>query len=200
MKKAKSLITKNIGFKTRSSVETIKNTTDSSKVMKSMQPFERKYDANKGVANVDQIKAIAIGILFMSKNDDDFTYTASVINTDDGNIGFTAAHCLYDHKTQSYFDNVMFSPEYDNGQLGPLGVVPIAKMVVTNEFLNNNDNEFDWGMMLFNFNMDGHPLKYFTGALGWQFQAENNVPTTFRGYPDGGELANCPNDGLTLCT
>src|SRR2546430_1517146 len=92
MKKAKPLTTKNIGFRTRSGVETIKNTTDSSKDTKSMQPLERKYDANTGVENVDQVKAIAIGMLFMSKNNQDFTCTASVINTEDGNIGVTAAH------------------------------------------------------------------------------------------------------------
>src|ERR1041385_2836709 len=143
MRKAKPLTTKNIGFRTRSDVETMKNTTDSSKDTKSMQPFERKYDANTKVANEDQVKAIAIGMLFMSMNGEDFTCTASVINTNDGNIGVTAAHCLYDHDTQAYFNNVMFSPGYDNGQLGPLGKIPIAKMVVTTEFLNNNNDEFD---------------------------------------------------------
>ncbi|CAB4495377.1 hypothetical protein RhiirA5_375781 [Rhizophagus irregularis] len=199
MKKAKPLTTKNIGFRTRSGVETIKKTTDSSKDTKSMQPLERKYDAKTGAATADQVKAIAVGKLFMSKNGEDFVCTASVINTDDGNIGVTAAHCLYDHNTQSYFDNVMFSPGYDNGQPGPLGKIPIAKMVVTNEFLNHNDDEFDWGMMLFNFNMQGLPLKYFTGALGWIFQPGNNVPTTIQGYPDGGNLPNCPNNGRTLC-
>jgi V8-like Glu-specific endopeptidase len=202
MKKAKPLkplTTKNIGFRTRSGVETIKNTTDSSKYAKSMQPFERKYDANTTVANEDQVKAIAVGMLFMSKNNEDFTCTASVIDINDGNIGISAAHCLYDHNTQLYFDNVMFSPGYDNGQPGPLGKIPIAKMVVTNQFLDQNNDEFDWGMMLFNFNMDGLPLKHFTGAFGWQFQPGNNVPTTFSGYPNGGNLENCPNNGETLC-
>ena len=80
-----------------------------------MQPLERKYDTITGVANVDQVKAIAIGMLFATKNNVDFTCTASVINTDDGNIGVTAAHCLYDHATRLYFNNVMFSPGYDHG-------------------------------------------------------------------------------------
>ncbi|PKY28919.1 hypothetical protein RhiirB3_445311 [Rhizophagus irregularis] len=199
MKKAKPLTTKNIGFRTRSGVEPIKNTTDSSKDAKSMQPFERKYDTKTGVANVDQPKNFPVGMLFMSLNGEDFTCTASVINTDDGNIGATAAHCLYDHDAQAYFQNVMFSPGYDNGQPGPLGKVPIAKMAITPEFLNNNDDEFDWGMVLFNFNMGNLPLKYYTGALGWVFQLGTDVPTTIQGYPDGGNLPNCPNNGQTLC-
>uniref|UniRef100_A0A1D1XFE0 Glutamyl endopeptidase n=1 Tax=Anthurium amnicola TaxID=1678845 RepID=A0A1D1XFE0_9ARAE len=196
MKKAKLLTTKNIGFRTRSGVETIKNTSGSSKGMESVQP---KYDANTRAPNVDQIRAFTVGMLFMSKNGEDFVCTASVINTGSGNIGLSAAHCLYDHNTQSYFDNVMFSPGFNNGQLGPVGKVPIAKMVVTNEFLNNNEDQFDWGMMLFNFNLGGHPLKDYTGALGFTFNVGDNTPTTFQGYPDGGNLQNCPNDGQTLC-
>ncbi|PKY51033.1 hypothetical protein RhiirA4_467837 [Rhizophagus irregularis] len=199
MKKAKPLTTKNIGFRTRRGVEPIKNTTDSSKDAKSMQPFERKYDAKTGVANVDQPRNFPVGMLFMSLNGEDFTCTASVINTDDGNIGATAAHCLYNHDAQAYFENVMFAPGYDNGQPGPLGKVPIAKMAITPEFLNNNDDKFDWGMVLFNFNMGNLPLKYYTGALGWVFQLGTNVPTTIQGYPNGGDLENCPNDGQTLC-
>ncbi|CAG8722992.1 5928_t:CDS:1, partial [Funneliformis caledonium] len=203
MKEAKPLTIKNVGFRTRSGVKTIKNTTDSSKYMNSMQPFERKYDVNTRVANeghVDQVKSIAIGLLFMSKDGEDYTCTASVINTNDGNIGLTAAHCLFHHDTNSFFDNIIFSPGYDNGQPGPLGNIPIAKVVITNEFLHNDDNEFDWGMMLFNFNWNGLSLKHFTGALGFRFNPGDNVPTTIRGYPNGGDLENCPNDGLHLCT
>ncbi|GBC10698.1 hypothetical protein RclHR1_09830007 [Rhizophagus clarus] len=195
MKNAKPLTIRN---RTRSDIKTIKNTTDFSKYTKSTQPFERKYDANG--RKVDQDKAIPIGLLFVSKNDDDFTCTASVIDTDNGNIGLTAAHCLYDQNTRSYFDNVMFAPGFDNGQPAPIGKIPIAKMVVTNEFIDDNDDEFDWGMMLFNFNMNGLPLKHFTGALAIQFQPGDNIQTTFRGYPNGGNLENCPNNGQVLCT
>ncbi|RGB32855.1 hypothetical protein C1646_669823 [Rhizophagus diaphanus] len=196
MKKAKPLTTKNMRFRTRSGVEPIKNTTDSSKDAKSMQPFERKYNAKTGVA---QAKNFPVGMLFMSMNGKDFACTASVINTDDGNIGATAAHCLYDQVAKAYYQNVMFSPGYNNGQPGPLGIVPIAKMAITPEFLNNNDDEFDWGMVLFNFNVGNLPLKYYTGGLGWAFQLGTNVPTTIQGYPDGGNLPNCPNNGQTLC-
>src|SRR5687767_3291160 len=87
MKKAKPLTTKNIGFKTRSGVETIRNTTDLSKYTTFMQPFERKYDVknnNISEVNVDQPPNYPIGLLFVSKNDEDFFCTASVINTDDG--------------------------------------------------------------------------------------------------------------------
>ncbi|CAI2176059.1 583_t:CDS:1 [Funneliformis geosporum] len=204
MKNAKPLTIKNIGLRTRSGDKTIKNTTDSSKVTKSMQPLERKYDANTKVANVeanvDQVNNIPIGRLFMSKNGVDYSCTASVINTNDGNIGFSAAHCLYHQNTSSYFDNVMFSPGYDNDQDGPIGRVPIAKMAVPLRFINNDDDTADYGMMLFNFNVNGQPLKFFTGALGWQLVPGDNIQTTFRGYPNEGELVGCPNDGEHLCT
>ncbi|RHZ84579.1 hypothetical protein Glove_79g87 [Diversispora epigaea] len=54
--------------------------------------------------------------------------------------------------------------------------------------------------MKFAFNRNGIPLQYFTGSLGWTFNVGDNASTTIRGFQDGGNLQNCPNDGLTLCT
>ncbi|RHZ45086.1 hypothetical protein Glove_692g28 [Diversispora epigaea] len=204
IKKAKPLKTRNIGFRTRSSVKTRKNKVDSSKYTKSMPPFERKYDIINNtinVANVDQLLAFPIGILLIRNAAGElFTCTASVISTDNGNIGLTAAHCLFNYADRTFYNNIMFSPGFNNGQLGPLGLIPVAQVVVTDEFFNNNDDHFDWGMMRFAFNVENHPLQYYSGALGFTFNVGGGVRTVIRGYPDEGNLQNCPNDGLTLCT
>ncbi|KAF0333098.1 serine protease [Gigaspora margarita] len=202
IKKAEHLKTRKIGFKTRNT-KTIKNTTNSSKYTKYMPPLEKKYVIINNTiieaTNVNQIQAYPIGLLIIHHEGELFTCTASVISTNNGNIGLTAAHCLFDHATQTYYDDIVFSPGYNNGQVGPLGAIRVVQKIVTDEFLNNNDDQFDWGMVKFDFNMGGHPLQAFTGALGWTFNVGNNTPTTILGYPDEGGLQNCPNDGLTLC-
>ncbi|CAG8855197.1 29394_t:CDS:1, partial [Gigaspora margarita] len=205
IKKAEHLKTRNIGFKTRNT-KTIKNTIDSSKYTKSMPPLEKKYVLINNTiieaTNVNQIQAYPIGLLIIRNHAGElFTCTASVINTGNGNIGLTAAHCLFNNATKTYYGDIVFSPGFNNGQVGPLGAIRVVQKIVTNEFLNNNNNQFDWGMVKFDFNMGGHPLQAFTGALGWAFNVGNDtpIPTTILGYPNEGGLQNCPNDGLTLC-
>ncbi|RIB25036.1 hypothetical protein C2G38_2031388 [Gigaspora rosea] len=166
-----------------------------------MPTLERKYDIinhTVSVADVDQVQAFPIGMLFLP---DGSTCTASVINTPESRtIGLTAAHCLYDNENHENFDNIMFSPGYDHRQQGPLNLIPVDEVIVPDEFINNNDDLFDWGFMRFTFNMNGHPLQDFTGALGWRFNVGEGVETTIRGYSEGGNLEDCPNDGETLCT
>ncbi|RHZ74854.1 hypothetical protein Glove_219g145 [Diversispora epigaea] len=149
--------------------------------MKKAKPLTRNIGFKTRSANVDQIQAFPIGLLFMSKNNVPYTCTASVIHTENGNIEVTAAHCLYDHDTRTYFDNIVFYPGYDDGpRPGPFYQIPAAHLVVTDQFLNNNSDEFDWGIIRFDFDINGSPLEYFTGGLD--------------------DLENCPNDGVTLCT
>ncbi|CAG8755938.1 3198_t:CDS:1 [Dentiscutata erythropus] len=201
MKNAKPLTTRNLGFKTRST-KIKRNTTDSSKNTKSIPPLEKKIS----LADVDQQQNIPIGKLFIHNQEGDlFTCTASVINTQpegDGNIGITAAHCLYNFTTQTYYNNIYFSPGYDNGQPqpNPLSAISVDLTAVTVEFINNNDDHFDWALIKFDFNLNGQPLQYYTGSLGWALNVGDNIPTTIRGYPNEGQLPNCPNDGEHLCT
>ncbi|CAG8576233.1 8463_t:CDS:1 [Diversispora eburnea] len=204
-KPLKTRKTRNIRFKTRSDNKTIRNTTDFSKYAKSMPPLARKFDIINNTirdVNVDQFQNFPIGILFISNNGELFTCTASVINGGPGteNIGVTAAHCLFDPETDTFFNNIAFSPGFDHEQNGPLGLIPVVASVITDQFRNNNDDHFDWGMIKFEYNNNGQPLGFFTGTLGTIFNPGNNVATTIRGYPNGGNLQNCQNDGLNLCT
>ncbi|CAG8584357.1 17196_t:CDS:2 [Cetraspora pellucida] len=150
-----------------------------------------------------QVPVFPIGMLFAHDRDGELGLcTASVINVPEhGNVGLTAAHCLYDPENNEYHNNITFSPGYDNGQNGPLGSIPVEDMIVPREFITNNNDEFDWGLIRFTFNRDGHPLQYFTGSLTVKlFDVGDRVQTTIRGYPEGGVLQGCPNNGKTLCT
>ncbi|CAG8809534.1 6985_t:CDS:1, partial [Gigaspora margarita] len=67
---------------------------------------------------------------------DDRICTASVINTANGNIGITAAHCLIDDNGEILDTNSMwFSPGYDNGTDGPLEIIEVENVAVPLTFL-----------------------------------------------------------------
>ncbi|KAF0520949.1 serine protease [Gigaspora margarita] len=97
--------------------------------------------------------------------------TASVINTTNGNIGLTSAHCLTkDDGTTFDLKDLSFSPGYDNQQEGPLDP-----------------------------NKGNARLQDYTGALGWRFDIGNNTLTNVFGYPASGDMVNCTKDGKHLC-
>ncbi|RHZ84578.1 hypothetical protein Glove_79g86 [Diversispora epigaea] len=76
-----------------------RNKVNSSKYAKYMPTFERKHRKHDiinntiSVANADQLQAFPIGILLIHDAKGKlFTCTTSVINTNNKNIGLTAAH------------------------------------------------------------------------------------------------------------
>ena len=145
-----------------------------------------------------------VGILFFSNSQTGRleTCTASMINTENGNIGITAAHCLFSSNLIVH-NNVMFSPGYDSGIHGPLGLIPVEYVVASPGYSGNpNDGPvYDYGMIRMNFNdPNGYKLQQYTGANGWRLNVEgDNILTTIFGYPEDGDTPNCPNDGFHLC-
>ncbi|RIB14123.1 hypothetical protein C2G38_2248452 [Gigaspora rosea] len=151
--------------------------------------------------NEVNIRAYPIGKLFIiDENGRAKSCTASVINTDNGNIGLTAAHCLVkDDGTR--FDTLYFSPGYDSGATGPLDIIDVKDVAVPYTFLVDHVTN-DYGLASFVFDdPDGGnaTLQDYTGALGWRFDIENNTLTNIFGYPNSGTLENCTKNGLFLC-
>src|SRR6266511_5777287 len=126
--------------------------------------------------------------------------TASMINTVNGNIGITAAHCLFNDDGEVY-SNMMFSPGYDSGIPGPLGLIPVEFVVAPPGFIGENSESYDYGMMRMRFNdPNGFKLQQHTGANGWRLDIRgDNIVTLVFGYPRGGTIPNCPRDGFRLC-
>ncbi|RIA92904.1 hypothetical protein C1645_820101 [Glomus cerebriforme] len=104
MKNAKPLMTKNTGFcnKKRKEANTVRNTSHATDV-----PV-LKY--NSTISAIDDLTSYPTGLLFMNDPNTGqlLGCTASVINTLNGNVGITAAHCLFNSQNQS-FSNIMFS-------------------------------------------------------------------------------------------
>ncbi|KAF0378597.1 serine protease [Gigaspora margarita] len=103
---------------------------------------------------------LPLGKLFFTLFNEDHSCTASIITTDDGNAGITAAHCLYSHG--EYSNNIMFCPGYDNGTESFLGRIAVAKTSMLDTFINSLDE--DYGGLKFDFNGS---LQSTAGSFGW---------------------------------
>src|SRR5438874_3779032 len=108
IKSAKPLIPKNIEFrnKTTSGTKNVKITDDDDDDQQrlSMPPFD----------NPNNRANYPVGRLLFSefRTRRPKSCTASMINTENGNIAITAAHCLFDDFSRPY-DNLVFSPGYN---------------------------------------------------------------------------------------
>ena len=46
----------------------------------------------------------------------------------------------------------------------------------------------------------GYKLQQYTGAYGWRLDVGgDSIVTYIFGYPNGGDMPNCPRDGLHFC-
>src|SRR5436305_1102554 len=127
IKSAKPLMPKNIEFrnKTTSGTKNVIITADDDQHQLVMPPFDNHNDPLN----------YPVGILFFSKSEYEQPKicTASMINTENGNIGITAAHCLFDNNGLAY-GFMSFSPGYDSGNLGPLGLIPVESVTAPRGF------------------------------------------------------------------
>ncbi|RIB05673.1 hypothetical protein C2G38_2219014, partial [Gigaspora rosea] len=123
--------------------------------------------------------------------------TASVINTENGNIGLTAAHCLAKGDGTTFdLKDLSFSPGYNNQKEGPLGTINIENLAIPYTHLVDPDVE-DYALVKFAFtdpNKGNARLQDYTGALGWRFDIGNNTLTNVFGYPALGDMASCTKD------
>src|SRR6266542_1861615 len=127
IKSAKPLILKNIEFrnKTTSGTKNVKITDDDDGQQLVMPPLD----------NPNNPLNYPVGKLLFS---DPVTgklehCTASMINTENGNIGITAAHRLFNVDGMVY-EYITFSPGYDSGSPGPFGSIPVEFVVIPSEY------------------------------------------------------------------
>ncbi|KAF0513378.1 serine protease [Gigaspora margarita] len=128
---------------------------------------------------------LAVGQFFFTLDGIDNACTASVINTQNGNTGMTAKHCLYSNGAHSV--NMIFCPGYNKGNTSYLG-----KILVTNASWADGG---DYGVIKFDYNGG---LQNKTGSFDWGLTPSYPVRIATFGYPVDGDV-NCTHDGKTLC-
>ncbi|CAG8831436.1 33929_t:CDS:2, partial [Gigaspora margarita] len=120
-----------------------------------------------------------IGHFLIRTGSKEYGCTASVINTSNGNIGLTAAHCFYDPNSGVPFNLsfLSFSPGNDNGTNGPIGTIAIKGVAIPHATIDPSGQNLT--------------LQEYTGALGWSFDIGDNETTSIFGYPSNGDMENC---------
>ncbi|CAG8797707.1 4525_t:CDS:2, partial [Gigaspora rosea] len=108
-------------------------------------------------------------------------------------ISGNESHDEFCTASQHNLSFLSFSPGYDNGTNGPLGVISIVDTAIPYTHL------VDPNMTDYAPHGGRKTLQDYTGALGWRFDIGNGELTSLIGYPIDGDLENCANDAEHLC-
>jgi len=148
--------------------------------------------------------AQATGRVFLTMGGRDFTCTASVVPSDNGDTVVTAGHCLKDG-TGDWASKWVFVPGYDDGE-APYGRFAARELLVTSQWSRRADDSHDFGAAVLEAR-EGRHVRQATGAQRIAFTGKGAGTVHAFGYPsrspyDGRHLYYCsgptrPDDGGT---
>jgi V8-like Glu-specific endopeptidase len=125
--------------------------------------------------------AVRVGALFTAGSDGDHFCTASVVASPEKDLLITAAHCLSGGNGTGYRKDIVFIPDYRDGQ-APLGIWTPSRLLVAPQWLSSANPQFDVGFVVLQ-PRDGKDIQSILGAdqLGVDPGYRNLVSVT--GYP-----------------
>lgn len=117
-----------------------------------------------------------VGKLYMTFNGKNYVGSAWSIAGSTSGI-FTAGHCLYDQKTNSWASQVIFKARYNDGSYAASW--PMTELYTLQGWIDKKGHEYDLACALAN-----SPVSPVIGGLGWMANASpNQGPYTGIGYP-----------------
>jgi V8-like Glu-specific endopeptidase len=130
---------------------------------------------------------LRVGALFDHSASGNHFCTASVVDSPDQNLLITAAHCINGGQGSGYSGDIVFIPDYRDGQ-EPYGVWTVARLLVPPQWAASSDPDYDFGFVVLQPHA-GTNIEEILGAnqLGTDSQFQYLVHVT--GYPDS---ANAP--------
>lgn len=151
-----------------------------------------------GTANDVQIHSAAygqtstVGALFTISASGQLTghfCTASVVDSPDGNLVVTAAHCMAGHTASE----VAFVPDYADGQ-GPYGAWLVTRVIEDQRWLTAADPDDDFAFLVVHQPGTRIAVQEITGGEVVGIGAAAGRTIKVAGYPDGQEdLISCKN-------
>lgn len=135
----------------------------------------------------------AVGALFSVDSDGLAGHfcTASVVNSPEGDLVLTAAHCIHDGAGGDYRSDIVFVPGYHDGQ-EPYGVWTPSQLVVDPRWISDSDPDLDFGFLVVHKQNSDQRIQDATGANQLGVGQGFDLPVRVTGYPvDGEEPVTC---------
>jgi V8-like Glu-specific endopeptidase len=126
-----------------------------------------------------------IGAVFEKSDPGEHFCTASVVQSRGRNMIITAAHCAYDSDAGAPVDDLVFAPDYRDGD-GPTGRWKVKKVIIDDRWAKSRDENLDVAFLLLD-KKDGKQIQDDLGGntLGIDRGFDNEVKIT--GYPSSRE-------------
>jgi V8-like Glu-specific endopeptidase len=138
-------------------------------------------------AHTAVLAALRVGALFSGGTSGDHFCTASVVASPGKDLLITAAHCLSAGHGAGYRQDIVFIPDYRDGQ-APAGVWSVHKLLVAPQWLSSADPDLDVGFVILDAH-DGHNIQDILGANQLTTDTGYRYLVRVTGYPDS---ANAP--------
>jgi V8-like Glu-specific endopeptidase len=90
--------------------------------------------------------ALRVGALFLREAGSDHFCTASVVASPGRDLLITAAHCIHSGKAGSYLQDIVFIPDYRDGQ-APFGIWTVKRLLVAPQWVSGSDPSLDVGFV-----------------------------------------------------
>jgi hypothetical protein len=123
------------------------------------------------------------GRVFWSVGSYQYSCSASVVTSGSGSLIATAAHCVYDTNTRTWFNNNnwIFIPAYYQNT-APFGVWPARRMIVRNIWITSTDYNADVAFVAL-VTLRGRTIQSTVGSQGIAFNWPRLAFTYSLGYP-----------------
>jgi V8-like Glu-specific endopeptidase len=126
-----------------------------------------------------------VGALFVREGSSDHFCTASVVTSPGRNLLITAAHCIDGGKGSGYRQDIVFIPDYRNGQ-APFGVWTVRKLLVAPGWASESDPDLDVGFVVLAPH-DGKNIEDILGANRLAIDPPYQDLVRVTGYPASGD-------------
>jgi V8-like Glu-specific endopeptidase len=131
--------------------------------------------------------ALRVGALFEHDASGNHFCTASVVASPGKDLLVTAAHCINGGKGSGYHSNIVFIPDYQNGN-APFGVWTPRRLLVAPQWASSSDPDYDVGFVVLQPH-DGENIEQVLGANHLTIDTGYSYLVRVTGYPDS---ANAP--------
>ena len=129
--------------------------------------------------------ALRVGALFEHDASGEHFCTASVVASPGKDLLITAAHCINGGNGSGYRQDIVFIPDYRDGD-APYGVWTPQRLLVAPQWANSSDPDFDVGFVVLQPH-DGENIQQVLGASRLGIDSGYQYLVRVTGYPDSAD-------------